>query len=161
MGTPCLPPPPSKSQILTYGAILLKFDTQHFHMFTNYKLCSILEFGVTSPSLLPLKNEIFFFVVWFCWKLKNKILNFEIEVPFSSLPPHNPDLWKLNSSFLVHFWSILNSNIFICLPLINKITIWKERKEKFVSDNVLDLVWDNHYDERSLIKSSEIPYEKL
>ena len=29
----------------------------------------------------------------------------------------------------------------------------KERKENFESDNVLDLIWDNHYDERSHIKS--------
>ena len=31
-------PSPSKSQIFIYGAILLKFDAQHFHMFTNNKL---------------------------------------------------------------------------------------------------------------------------
>ena len=59
---------------------------------------------------------------------------------------------KSNFSSLVWFWSNLNWNIFICLPLINKITIWKERKGKFESDNVLDLVWNNHCDARSHTK---------
>ena len=35
------------------------------------------------------------------------------------------------------------------------------RKEKFEIDNVLDLVWDNHYDERSCIKSYGIPYKNF
>ena len=44
--------------------------------------------------------------------------------------------------------------IFICLTLIKKITYnMKREKKKFESDNVLDLVRDNHYDERSHIKS--------
>ena len=34
-----LPPPPSsfppKVKLLIYGAILLKFETKHFHMFAN------------------------------------------------------------------------------------------------------------------------------
>ena len=29
------PLPPQKSQIFIYGEILLKFDTEHFHMYTN------------------------------------------------------------------------------------------------------------------------------
>ena len=35
----------------------------------------------------------------------------------------------------------------------------KREKKKFESYNVLDLVWDNHYDERSHIKSYEILYK--
>ena len=35
METPCSPPPSSNSQIFIYGAILLKFDTEQFHMLTN------------------------------------------------------------------------------------------------------------------------------
>ena len=36
MGTPCPTPlPTQKVKFFTYGAILLKFDAQHFHMFMN------------------------------------------------------------------------------------------------------------------------------
>ena len=38
MGVPLTPPPPSphqKFKFFIYGAILLKFETEHFHMFTN------------------------------------------------------------------------------------------------------------------------------
>ena len=45
--------------------------------------------------------------------------------------------------------------------VINQITICTERKEKIEKDNVFDLVWDNHCDARSHIKSYEIPCQKL
>ena len=36
MGTPCPTPlPPCEVKFFTYGMILLKFETEHFHMFTN------------------------------------------------------------------------------------------------------------------------------
>ena len=37
----------------------------------------------------------------------------------------------------------------------------KKRKEKFESDNVFDLVWDNHCDVRFYIKSDEITSKAL
>ena len=38
--------------------------------------------------------------------------------------------------------------------IINKYLQYEKREKKnFESDNVLDSVWDNHYDERSRIKS--------
>ena len=37
----------------------------------------------------------------------------------------------------------------------------KSEKKKIESDNVFDLVWDNHYDERSHLKSYEILHKKL
>ena len=42
MGPPCPPPlpplPPQKVKFFIYGAILLKFETENFHMLTNNKL---------------------------------------------------------------------------------------------------------------------------
>ena len=110
---------PFKTVILSSGPISIKFEKEHFHMFTN----------------------------------NNWEYNFEMEVPFF--------LSKLFISiklfiFGVFFFSNLNRNIFTCLPLVNNITyntIWKERKDKFESDNVFNLVWDNHCDARSHIKS--------
>ena len=55
----------------------------------------------------------------------------------------------------MRLWSNWNRHFFICLPLINKITIWKERKGEYEIDNVLDLLWDNHCDARSHIKRYE------
>ena len=69
-----------------------------------------------------------------------------MEVPF----PPSPSLTFERNKFFI-FGSNLNQNIFTCLPLINNIIIWKERKEKFERNNVLDLVWDNHCDARSHI----------
>ena len=43
----------------------------------------------------------------------------------------------------------------------SKITIWKERKEKFEGDDVLDLAWENHCNVRSHIKIYDIPCQKL
>ena len=87
----------------------------------------------------------------------NLVYNLEMEVLFS--PP--PTFEKVKLFIFGAISSKLNRNIFIFLPLINKIPIWKERKEQFESDNVLDLVWGNYYDERSHIKSYEILYNKL
>ena len=42
---PGAPPPPLKKvKLFIYGAILLKFETQHLHMFINNKLYQNLEF---------------------------------------------------------------------------------------------------------------------
>ena len=69
-----------------------------------------------------------------------------MDVPFFPSPsPSLPVLRKIKIlHFLVRFSSNFNRNIFICFPLIDKITIWKERKEKFESDNVVDLVSMGH-----------------
>ena len=53
----------------------------------------------------------------------------------------------------------MNRDIFIYLPLINRVTYIKKR-EKFESD-ALDLEWDNLCDARFRTKSYEIPYKKL
>ena len=79
----------------------------------------------------------------------------------TSPPPHPRPLKMSNSSFLLLFWSNLSHNIFMHSPLMKKIIIWKERKWKFESDNVLDLVRDNHCHTRSYFKRYDIPFQKL
>ena len=74
-----------------------------------------------------------------------------MELPFLLLnPPPRPS----KKSIYTYFYSSY-------LPLINKITISEERKEKCKGDNVLDLVWDNHCDANSHIKRYEITCHKL
>ena len=50
------PPPPQKVNFFIYGAILLKFWTEHFHMFTNNNWDYNLNMRVPSPP--PQKSKI-------------------------------------------------------------------------------------------------------
>ena len=78
-GLPFPSPLPQKSQILIYGAILLKFQKRTFYMFTHNNLDYNFRNGgpfLPSPPPWPLKQSNFSFVVQFWSNLNWKFLIF-------------------------------------------------------------------------------------
>ena len=69
-----LPLPPQEVKFFTYGVILLKFETQHFHMFTNGNffiyIAILMKFGIEQ------------FYVY-----NNNNLDYNFEMKFSFPPP--------------------------------------------------------------------------
>ena len=65
-GSPCRPPPILKKvKFFIYGAILLKLETQHLHMFTNNNWDKNLWLGgllAPPPNATPILKKVKFFI---------------------------------------------------------------------------------------------------
>ena len=56
---PFFPPPPLEIvKFIIYDAILLKFESEHFHMFTNNDFAQNLYMEVPLPSPPPSKSQV-------------------------------------------------------------------------------------------------------
>ena len=130
---------------------VLKWIKTQFSVFEiwSFKIQKMLTIWL-KKMYLPKWCAIFwnrFLSSWFFFFFAN--FNFWVKVT-TGLPNRKGfmGIWKPSVRKL---WQVFG-NPFITLP-----TIWKERKEKFEIDTVLDQVWGNLCDARSHIKSYEIP----